>query len=483
MAEEGGRLAWLHRVSLRLRITLLTALVVALAVALGGLLILVSLESELLGAADDVGKERAQEIAGLAAEGALPSALPEMEDPETPAEVVSSGRVVTATPGFQEPGGLGLSERTAGEIDVDEVSQLPLDIPGPYRVVAQGVDTPKGPVTVFVAVPVHDVEHAVSAATRIGAIGLSLLVGVLATVMWLAIGRALAPVNAIRTRADAISGQSLDLRVPTPAQQDEIGRLARTVNQMLERLQLSAESQRRFVADAAHELRSPITSLRVQLETARDHDWAGRRDRVSDMLHETARMEGLVDQLLLLARAGADDSWLRLSTVDLDDIVDSAVGSPGSDGVVAIDTTAVEPVQLSGDAALLEQVVRNLVQNATSYARGSVRVSLSVGVGDLAVLTVDDDGPGVPPDRRLDIFERFVRLDDSRDRVRGGVGLGLAIVSEIVHAHRGRIYVVDSPMGGARFVVELPVARAGAPAGEPQHGNGTTRQAGRSGPR
>jgi signal transduction histidine kinase len=461
MADAGGRLAWLHRVSLRLRITVLTALVVAVAVTLGGILIMVSLESELLGAADDVGKERAQELSSLAATDDLPTSLPEMEDPETPAEVVSRGRVVAATPGFAGTGGLGLPARAPGEIDVDEVSRLPLDIPGPYRVVAQGVNTPTGPMTVFV--PVHDVEHAISAATRIGAIGLSVVVGVLAAVMWLAIGRALAPVDAIRTRADAISGQNLDLRVPTPAQQDEIGRLARTVNQMLERLQHSAESQRRFVADAAHELRSPIASLRVQLETARDGDWSGERGRVGDMLHEAARMEGLVDQLLLLARAGGDDSWLRLTTVDLDDVVDSAVSALDAVGPVTIDTSAVEPVQLICDAGLLEQVVRNLVQNATGHARENVRVSLSAVDGETAVLTVDDDGPGVPPDRRADIFERFVRLDDSRDRIQGGVGLGLAIVSEIVHAHGGRIHVGDSDLGGARFVVELPLTGAAPP--------------------
>ena len=379
-----------------------------------------------------------------------------MEDPETPAEVVSDGKVVAATPGFRGSGGLGLSARSPGAIEVVEVSRLPLDIPGPYRVVAQGVATPSGPMTVFVAVPVHDVEHAMSAATRIGGIGLALLVGVIAAVMWLAIGRALAPVNAIRTRADAISGQSLDLRVPTPPQHDEIGRLARTVNQMLGRLQLSAENQRRFVADAAHELRSPIASLRVQLEAAADQDWADGRARGDDMLHETTRMADLVDQLLLLARAGADTSWLRLSTVDLDDVVESAVTSLLPAESVVIDTAAVEPVQLSGDAVLLEQVVRNLVANAAGHARTTVRLSLTT-VGGAAVLTVDDDGPGVPPDRRDDIFERFVRLDDSRDRVRGGVGLGLAIVSEIVGGHGGRIHVDDSPLGGARFVVELPV--------------------------
>ena len=380
MPDDGARRPRLHRASLRLRITLLTALVVAVAVALGGVLILKTLDAELRGAADDVGRERAQEITGLAADGRLPSTLPEMEDPETPAVVVSSGRLVTATPGFTDPRGFGLPERTAGGVAVVGVSRLPLPMPGPYRVVAQGVQTPTGPATVYVAVPIHNEEHALSAATRIGGIGLSLLVAVLAAVMWLAIGRALAPVNAIRVRADAISGQSLDLRVPTPSREDEIGRLARTVNQMLGRLQASAESQRRFVADAAHELRSPIASLRMQLETARDRDRVdGRdRDRVGDMVHETTRMEVLVDQLLLLARAGSDDAWLRPTTVDLDDIVDTAIGSLAADDRVTIDRSAVEPVQLVADGGMLEQVVRNLVQNGVAHAE-STSPGLAVG--------------------------------------------------------------------------------------------------------
>jgi len=168
-------------------------------------------------------------------------------------------------------------------------------------------------------------------------------------------------------------------------------------------------------------------------------------------------MEVLVDQLLLLAHADSDTAWLRWSTVDLDDIVDAAVGSLETHGAVRIDASGVAPVQLSGDAALLERAVRNLVQNALRHARQEVRVSVSADGGDLAVLTVDDDGPGVPEERRDDVFGRFVRLDDSRDRDLGGVGLGLAIVSEITRAHRGRVHVGDSPTGGARFVVELPI--------------------------
>jgi signal transduction histidine kinase len=456
MTDEGQRPLWRHRLSLRLRITLVTAVVVAVVVALGGILILVALRAELVAAADEAVEARADEIAGLAADDALPRPLPPMHDPVTFSEVVSGGRTVTATDSLLGGPGFDLPEQEAGQVDVSGVPRLPLVGTGPYRVAAQGVDTPSGPMTVFVAVSIAHLDHTMAVAARIGAIGVAVLVVVLATVTWLAIGRSLAPVEGIRARAEAITGQNLDRRVPVPDQLDEIGRLARTVNQMLGRLERSAARQRRFVADAAHELRSPIASLRVQLETARDTERTAGRE--GDMLYETTRMEGLVDQLVVLARADADTSWLRLETVDLDDLIDSAVTSLAPRDGLVIDTSAVEPVQLCGDPRLLEQVVRNLVHNALGHARGTVRVSTSAAGDDLAVLVVDDDGQGVPEDRRDDIFERFVRLDVSRDRDHGGVGLGLAIVAEIVRAHGGRVHVGDSPSGGARFVVELPIA-------------------------
>ena len=446
------RLPLRHRLSLRLRITLITAVVVAVVVAIGGLLILVALESELEDAADQAGLLRADEVATLAEQGDLPTPLEPMRDPESYAQVVAGSELVTAT---DDPGSdnfFGLPEQEPGETSIREVSRLPLDASGPYRVVSRGVTTPTGPVTVHVAVPVGDLEHTINTAARILAIGLSLLVIVLATVLWFATGRTLAPVDAIRTRAEAITAERLDQRVPVPPQEDEIGRLARTVNRMLARLERSAERQRRFVADAAHELRTPIASLRVQLETA------GHRNpgsELGDLVEETVRMQALVDQLLLLARADAEAPWLRLTTVDLDDVVHSAAASLGSGGHVVVDVSAVEPVQLPADAALLERVVRNLLENAVGYAAAVVRVSLTASDG-VAVLIVDDDGPGIPPDRRDEVFERFVRLDDARDRGRGGVGLGLALVWEIVEAHGGRIHVEGAPSGGARFVVELP---------------------------
>ena len=451
MGPPGDRVRWRHRLSLRSRITLVTTLVVALVVAVGGVLVLVALESELEDAADRAGVLRAGEVAALAEQGDLPARLEPMRDPESYAQVVAGSELVAASGDAGSQDLFGLPEQRPGESTVREVGSLPLAAAGPYRVVSRGVTTPSGPVTVHVAVPVRDLEHTISTAGEIMLAGLALLVLALGTVLWFAIGRTLAPVEAIRTRADAITADRLDQRVPVPPQADEVGRLARTVNQMLTRLEGAAERQRRFVADAAHELRTPIASLRVQLETAGErHPEA----HLGDLVGETDRMQALVDQLLLLARADEGAPWLRLAPVDLDDVVGAAVTSLGPGGEL-VDTSAVEPVQLRADAALLERMVRNLVENAVKHGSGVVGVALARQGGE-AVLVVDDDGPGIPPDRRQEVFGRFVRLEEARDRARGGVGLGLAIVAEVVHAHGGRVRIEDAPAGGARFVVELP---------------------------
>ncbi|MGI8887448.1 MAG: sensor histidine kinase, partial [Nocardioidaceae bacterium] len=312
-----------------------------------------------------------------------------------------------------------------------------------------------GNAIVYVAIPVEDIEDTMATATEVLAAGLAILVLVLSGVMWLVIGRTLAPVERIRQQASAITGRHLDRRVVEPVQRDEIGRLARTVNAMLVRLEDSAERQNRFVADAAHELRSPIASLRTQLETARvKQNGSENVVSVPDLLQETLRMQTLVDRLLLLARTDTGDLAQRRVTVDLDDTVDDAMSSL-VDIRVSVDLAGVHPAQLTGDPDLLEQVVRNILQNAVRYASSEVKVSLCTEDRQ-AVLTVDDDGPGIPVERRGEVFRRFTRLDAARDRHGGGVGLGLAIVAEIVHAHGGSIEVGCASIGGARFCVRLP---------------------------
>jgi signal transduction histidine kinase len=166
----------------------------------------------------------------------------------------------------------------------------------------------------------------------------------------------------------------------------------------------------------------------------------------------------MADQLLLLERSDTGMAGSQHVPVDLDDVVDAVVTSrrlEDRQSPVSIDQSAVRPVQVTGDSALLEQVVRNLVDNAVDHATSEVRVGLTP-LDSQAVLTVDDDGPGIPEEYREEVFLRFTRLDDSRARHRGGVGLGLAIVAGIVHAHGGTVRAEDSAMGGARLTVTLP---------------------------
>jgi signal transduction histidine kinase len=280
------------------------------------------------------------------------------------------------------------------------------------------------------------------------------------------IGRTLGPVEAMRRRADVITAADLSERVPEPDRLDEIGRLARTINAMLERLEVGVREQRRFLADAAHELRSPVASLRAQLETRQHVDGDLRSDNdTAGLLADTLRMGALVDQLLLLARSDADALDRVRAVVDLDDTVEKVLTVEPFEQLrpdVAIDVWRVSPVKVVGDPLLLEQVVRNLLDNAVRHATARVDVTLS-RVGGEAVLTVDDDGPGIPPARRDEVLRRFARLDDARDRDQGGTGLGLAIVDDVVRAHDGRVEILDSPLGGARLQVSLPAERQEAP--------------------
>ncbi len=423
----------------------------------GGLLLGESLRTALVGNAVQTGRLRARDLSALAEQGSLPHPIAIAGDDEALVQVVGpSRRVLAASENIEEEPALGLPSVPPGREQVWTVNGLPVD-KGDFRVVARGTRTPMGPATVYVAVPLEDILDTVSAALTLGFLGLPLFVLALSAVMWVVVGRTLRPVEAIRREVDEIGERHLARRVPEPPRLDEIGRLARTMNAMLDRLELSAQRQRRFVGDAAHELRSPIASLRAQLETAREArsgvDW---RQVSGELLDETLRVQRLTEQLLLLAHAD-DDPGARRAAVDLDDLVDEVVArarEQAPTGLV-IDTAAVEPAQVLGDAHQLEQVVRNLVDNAARHARGLVTLTLARDDG-AAVLIVDDDGPGIPEQRREEVFQRFTRLDDARGRDAGGAGLGLAIVRDVVAAHGGTVTVSTAPAGGARFSVRLP---------------------------
>nr|WP_246324191.1 ATP-binding protein [Petropleomorpha daqingensis] len=322
----------------------------------------------------------------------------------------------------------------------------------PARVASRPVDGR----TVVVTGSLEDVEDSVRALRD----GLLLAVpgttAVLAGLVWLLAGRVLRPVDRMRAEVDRISAQRLDRRVPEPATDDEIARLARTMNAMLDRLSDGAERQRRFVADAAHELRTPLARIRTQLEVDRAHP--GTADAAvtsASVLAETERMQRLVDDLLLLARSDAGAGGLRAAgPVDLDEVVaEQARGRP------LVDCSRVVPVQVAGDPVELERAVANLLDNAVRHARTRVTVTLAEA-DDAAVLTVADDGPGIPEAARELVFERFTRLDEARAVDDGGAGLGLAIARDIAERHGGRLALT----GGSDFVLTFPLHR-GAPAG------------------
>jgi signal transduction histidine kinase len=263
-----------------------------------------------------------------------------------------------------------------------------------------------------------------------------------AAVAWLLLGRALRPVERIRAEAAAISATDLHRRIPEPAHDDEISRLARTLNDMLSRLDDSARAQRRFVADASHELRTPLTAMRTSLEVGLAHP-------------DRSRLQRVVDALLLHARADAGTLLGRLETVDL-----AALAHVVADAVdparVPVVVTAGTPIPVTGDADQLTRLIRNLLDNALRYAGSRVDIAVTTD-GGAALLRVTDDGPGVDAADRERIFERFVRRDTARTRAAqaGSAGLGLSIARDIAVAHGGTLGM-DS---GSGFALRIPHRR------------------------
>jgi signal transduction histidine kinase len=279
---------------------------------------------------------------------------------------------------------------------------------------------------------------------------------VVAATTWLVVGRALAPVEAIRREVAAISATQLHRRVPDPPGADEITRLARTMNGLLGRLERSRARQQRFVSDASHELRSPVASIRQHAEVALAHPERGTVTELAEnVLAEDLRIQRLVSDLLLLANADERPAPPRRRPVDVDDLVFAAARDLRAGSLLRVDTTAVSPARVAGDAAGLHRMVGNVVENAARHARGRIAFTLAQ-VDGTVLLAVDDDGPGIPVADRERVLERFVRLDDARTRSTGGSGLGLAIVAELVAAHGGKVAVGAGPLGGARVELRLP---------------------------
>jgi signal transduction histidine kinase len=428
----------------RVRTTVVAIVIVGLALAVGAMSLLLLLRRSQVASLESAAKLRAREIAGLSVAGRLPNPVAgAVEDASLVQVVDGNGRVVAASDNVVGEPRLTTVVPTGSDPTLTTVHHLPIGEGGSaYRVVALRA----GPRIVYVAASLNAVDENLRQVGGILAAGLPIFLLLVGATTWAMVGRAFRPVERIRREVADLSARDLGRRVPVPPADDEVGRLARTMNTMLERLQRATERERAFVGDASHELRSPVAAMRAQLEVTQADP---------ELLDEVVRMEGLIENLLLLARADGRPDLATRPTLDFDDVVLAEVTRARASASTPVRLGPFQPARVRGDAVDLGRAVRNLLENAQRHATSSVVVAL-VEVDGAVQLAVADDGEGIAPDDRERVFERFTRLDDARDRDRGGAGLGLAIVREVLRAHGGDAVVEERPGGGARFVVTLP---------------------------
>ena len=446
---------WFRRLSLRARLSLVSVVAVAVGLLAGGVLLVGVLNFVLLRAVNTEALDTARAVANLVDQDSLSDPIP--ASPGVQVQVVDArGRVRAVS---------GTADRLVAILYPAELRDLPdgagrvipgdrIGLAGEARVVAVEAGRPGDPVRVLVARSTADVTQGVHVLRVTLLIAFPLLVALLGAVAWRVVGAALRPVEALRTGAEDITGGARPGRLPVPDSGDEIHRLAVTLNGMLQRLDAARARQRAFVADAAHELRSPLTNMRTELEVAQrlpdSTDWPELAD---DLLTDVDRLSRLVDDLLLLARA--DDAATRPVTAPTETVeLRRLLGEVAARYPAARYERPPLPLHAVGDPDALSRVVANLLDNAVRHAEKEV-VLTAADEGAYQKISVRDDGPGIPAADRERVFHRFTRLDDARARDAGGSGLGLAIVRELVRLHHGTVTLGDA-VPGLLVEVRLP---------------------------
>jgi signal transduction histidine kinase len=413
------------RMSVRLRTTLAATAVVAVALGVASAV----LAGVLAGSLADSAAAEAERRAALTAELLT---VPGPPEPAAGPRLMAAPDVVVrpAQPGAPAPAAptFGQTER--------------------FAVASRPVVTADGAMLVQARASLHPAADALETLRSVLLPGVPALLLLVAALTWLAVGRALAPVSAIRRELADITATDLHRRVPVPRTRDEVRLLAETTNRTLDRLEQAVGRHRRFVADAAHELRSPLAVLRTRLEIAPPQPLA------AEALADVERIQHLTTDLLLLARLDAGEPPEHVE-VDLGQVAaeEAALARPRTD--VRVDLRIDAGIVVRGAAEHLRRLVANLVDNAVRHAAGAVTVRLRERDGE-AVLEVEDDGPGIPADRHEAVFDRFARLDEARTRDAGGSGLGLAIARDIAVHHGGSLAVAGGPPGAllrARFPI------------------------------
>jgi len=475
---------WWRRRGLRARVTLTAALGLIVAFTAADLLLFNALRVSLTRSVDDSARSGAVEVQALInANRGLPNPVPVPAD--ITIQVLSSSGAITNVSAEADRlvpiVSVAQARALAHGGGAMQVRGAPFDMPSLLRVV---VVPANGGQLVIAAVPFSEASGSLSVVARTLVIFTPVLFLVFTGAIWLVTGSTLRPIGALRRGAARVTATAVPSDLPVPEARDEVRLLALTLNDMLTRLAEAQQRQRALVSDTAHELRSPIASIRTQLEVALDfpatQDWeTTARDVHADVL----RLARLAEDLLLLARldeqagqAGHARPGGGLS-VDLAELCRSVVCRYADSSVpvtvVVPETTAPGgSVVVAGDWARLDRLMVNLVDNAVRYAKSAVVVSVTRD-GSWAELAVTDDGPGIPTADRERAFDRFARLDDARSREgddAGGAGLGLAIVRATAQAYGGMAVLepatpaddVSVSVTGLRAVVRLPAIRDGA---------------------
>ncbi len=468
-ATLSARLTSLTRsaAGVRGRSTLLAAVVVAVALAIGAAGMLAVYRNQLRSSLDSALTQQVSDRVRLLENGSPAESLATVIEEESLVWIGTADGTAIATGGSILPVGDPIPSEvgTVETIDLlfdelysdDDSGELERE-QGSVRIASAA--TADG-VIVLAGAEVETVDGAVTTIGRLFAFGIPPVVALVAALTWLTTGRALKPVENIRFTAAEITGTNLAGRVPVPDGDDEIAQLAITMNAMLERIESHEYSLRQFTADASHELKSPVANLRALVDTAglSDAEWPALKRH---LLGESDRLKDLVENLLFLASHEAGRPVGQPESVALDELLFVEAELAAATGTVTVDLAGVQPAMVAGSTRDVARLVRNLVDNATRHAASRIAISVDTANagpdGSTVTLIIGDDGPGIAPEDRERVFERFSRLDDARNRGDGGAGLGLAIVRTIAEAHRADVTVGSSPLGGAELRVRFPTA-------------------------
>lgn len=447
--------------SIRVRLTLIAAVVVALVLGISGAGVVLWQHRSII---DQQQARLTTEAASVALAVSQGKSYSNIVRPGTGVQVVSSSGVVISSTDilqgeapvatYRPPSGARANLKPSGSTKVagDDGVQL---------LNAETISTNHGAVTIYTMTFGSHIENSTRSLIIGLAIALPLTLILLGVLIWILIGLALRPIERMRSSVAVMAEDELDLRVPVPPGDDEVARLAVTLNEMLDRLEGAQRKQRGFISDASHELRSPIASLLATVEVASARPENANWPAVASVvIAEGQRLGRLVDDLLMLAASDERRDIHRRQAVDLEELLFAEAERLRLQGTVRVEVSSISAVRVLGDPLQLDRAVRNIVDNAVRHAAGIVEFRLFVDE-DVAHLRVSDDGPGIASEDADRLFERFSRLDNSRDRFSGGTGLGLAIVASVMQAHGGNAQFIASSKG-ATVELTLPIFETGA---------------------